>query len=180
MARNLDRRSLTGQTWSKANNRAMTAAENTGSAAPKTCPSSRCQAGATLLGVVGPNGKVIYRTEPTQLDQEFVETALQGRSPERRFRFASRCVQSGCKQWTAGKCGIIESVLRASPAQDQDILPQCSIRSTCRWFYQRGAAACAVCPDVITDTRDEEHYEQTLGALMDLKTLLALADGQCR
>jgi hypothetical protein len=31
-------------------------------------------------------------------------------------------------------------------------LPACGIRRTCRWFAQRGAAACGVCPLIVADT----------------------------
>jgi hypothetical protein len=123
----------------------------------KTCPSSYCAEGATLLGVIGPEGKLIYRETLTKVDKAFVEIASQGRSPEKRFRFAHKCVKCGCKQWVGGECSVIDTVLAAftAPATADAPLPNCSIRATCRWFAQRGAAACSICPEITTDTRED-------------------------
>jgi hypothetical protein len=30
-------------------------------------------------------------------------------------------------------------------------LPGCGIRQSCRWFHQRGEAACRICPEIVTD-----------------------------
>jgi hypothetical protein len=35
-------------------------------------------------------------------------------------------------------------------------LPDCSIRTTCRWFGQIGEKACTVCPLVMTDNSADE------------------------
>jgi hypothetical protein len=123
-------------------------------AEPRTCPSAPCAPGATLLGIVNADGTVGYLSTPMQIDADFVAQAKQGRAPERRFRFASTCVQSGCKQWTGSSCGVIERVLDQAPPPVA-ALPHCAIRSTCRWFSQSGAAACGVCPLVVTDTTPE-------------------------
>ncbi|HEY2851469.1 MAG TPA: hypothetical protein VGJ18_01395 [Gemmatimonadaceae bacterium] len=123
------------------------------------CPSSRCVAGATLVGVVMPGGRVAYAADRIEIDEEFVRLAHEGRSPERRFRFASPCVRGACSQWTGTRCGVIDSVLQVLPMSDAGFeaeLPRCSIRPQCRWFLQTGAAACAVCPLVITDLTDEQ------------------------
>lgn len=34
----------------------------------------------------------------------------------------------------------------------EQVLPNCTLRSRCRWYEQQGASACAACPLVITDT----------------------------
>jgi hypothetical protein len=128
------------------------------------CPSSRCAAGATLVGIVMSDGHVAYATDRIEIDEEFVRRAREGRSPERRFRFASPCVRGACSQWTGTRCGVIDSVLQALPTSDAGFegeLPCCSIRPQCRWFSQTGAAACAVCPLVITDLSDERLEEDT-------------------
>ncbi len=122
------------------------------SARAALCPSSRCKPGALLLGIVLPNGRIGYSRKRLVVNGEFVQIATQGRAPEKRFRFSSPCVQSACKQWSAGRCGVIDEVLaELEPTQDAQRLPQCAIRSACRWFLQHGAAACRVCPLVITD-----------------------------
>lgn len=121
-----------------------------------TCPSAPGEPGATLLGVVGPQGSVAYLTPPLTIDDDFVAIARRGRSPEKRFRFAAPCVEERCAQWTGSRCGVIDAVLAADvPGADDETrgLPRCSIRSSCRWFAQSGADACGVCPRVITDCR---------------------------
>ena len=121
-------------------------------AAQHLCPSARCEEGAILVGVVLGDGRVAYAAEEVRVDAEFVATARQGREPESRFRFAGRCVQGACRQWTGSRCGVIDRVLDsgvvAEPAEAT--LPRCSIREHCRWFDQAGAEACAACPLVIT------------------------------
>jgi hypothetical protein len=122
----------------------------------RLCPSARCEPGATLLGVVNADGSVGYLTPAVRIDEEFVARARKGRPPERRFRFAAPCVESGCRQWTGSRCGVIDGIL-ASPVEPaepaaHDGLPHCAIRSACRWFHQSGPEACAACPLVITDT----------------------------
>jgi hypothetical protein len=119
------------------------------------CPSSRCEDGALLLGIILPDGRVAFASERVEINQEFVDLANNGRSPEARFRFAGRCVQKGCKQWTGARCGVIDRVVEVLDTQEleSEPLPECSIRPQCRWFYQSGAKACSACPEVITDSR---------------------------
>ena len=116
-----------------------------------TCPSSRCEPGATLLGVIEADGTVGYITPRLTIDEAFVERAHEGRRPESRFRFAGQCVESGCRQWTGTRCGVIDRVMGAGLEPRAGGLPRCAIRSSCRWFAQAGAEACAVCPLVITE-----------------------------
>jgi hypothetical protein len=130
-----------------------------------TCPSARCEEGATLLGVVGPTG-VGYVTPRFLIDAEFVRTARREPSPERVFRFAGQCVEGDCAQWTGSRCGIIDMAIRTQrsgivPAAARP-LPRCSIRPTCRWYFQAGPEACAVCPLVVTDgTTDERAMDRS-------------------
>jgi hypothetical protein len=133
------------------------------------CPNARCHDGAILLGIVLPDGRVAFAEGRTTVDREFVSIATTegSRAPERRFRFSSPCAQSGCRQWTGTRCGVIDSAIEEATAQgplgplgplsndvpvDQE-LPACGIRADCRWFRQSGADACAVCELVITETR---------------------------
>jgi hypothetical protein len=86
------------------------------------------------------------------VDRDFVKRAHQGRCPETRFRFAEPCVESGCTNWVDDRCDVVEQALRSPHAErlrGDRTLPRCSIRSSCRWFAQRQAAACAVCPIVV-------------------------------
>ena len=120
---------------------------------PRTCPSGRCEEGAVLLGIVSPDGTVAYITPQVRLDKPFVDRAKQGRTPEARFRFAQPCIEHDCRNWVADGCDVIEQALQSSKLPRQAAgnrsLPRCSIRPTCRWFGQRGAEACTVCPLVV-------------------------------
>ena len=113
------------------------------------CPSARCEDGAILLGVVAGDGRVAYLTPEVRIDQDFVERARQGRSPDKRFRFAQPCAEGACGHWTGEQCGLIGHVLTNQPEPADGSLPHCSIRRRCRWFAERGRDACAVCPRVI-------------------------------
>jgi hypothetical protein len=124
------------------------------------CPSSRCEEGAILVGIIMSDGRVAYTSDRRVVTAEFVETAQQGRTPEKRFRFGGKCIKGGCTQWTGDHCGVIERVSEIVGG-DEEVqqrltdLPECSIRADCRWFDQKGELACAVCPLVITDRREE-------------------------
>jgi hypothetical protein len=88
-----------------------------------------------------------------EVEAQFVAQARAAGAPEKRFRFATACVEERCAQWTGTRCGVIDLVLEH---HDQvpltpDRRPACAIRSSCRWFAQSGWDACAVCPSVVTD-----------------------------
>ncbi len=120
------------------------------------CPSSTCQEDAILIGIVTRDGRVAFSSNQIVINKEFVKIAHEGRSPEKRFRFGGLCMKSGCNQWTGSRCGVIDTIIESTSENNETAaLPNCSIRSQCRWFYQSGADACAVCPDVITDLRIE-------------------------
>ena len=121
---------------------------------PLLCPSSSCESGAQLIGIVLLNGQVAFSTTPSIVDDAFVQAAEAVGTPEQYFRFASPCAQGACGQWAENRCGVIENVLteRSHPSVGTE-LPDCLIRPNCRWFQQQGARACDVCPSVITDGR---------------------------
>lgn len=122
----------------------------------KLCPSYSCQPGAILLGIVMRDGRVAFSSDQLIINEEFVQIAREGRTPEKRFRFGGQCVQNGCRQWTGNRCGVIDKITdTANMNVESAALPECSIRSECRWFYQSGAEACAVCPEIVTDSRAE-------------------------
>ena len=146
---------------------------------PKTCPSAPCQEGALLLGVVAPDGTVAYVHPPTRVSAEFADRARSLGHPERRFRFASTCVEAGCPQWTGSGCGVIDITIgppphgspatkppaaEAKPGAAKAALPACVIRRSCRWYAQRGAAACAVCPLIVADTGGTLTYQSAQAA----------------
>jgi hypothetical protein len=127
----------------------------------KTCPSSACGEGALLLGVMTSAGKLAYLNPAVPVDAEFATREAERGSPERRYRFAGPCLEGGCPQWTGRGCAIADMAagpvnlgLPASPRR----LPACSIRHSCRWYFQRGPAACAVCPLIVADMGGTETY----------------------
>ena len=121
---------------------------------PTLCPSAPLEPGVVLIGVVMTNGRVAYAADRLEMGEDFIAAVSQTDSPERMFRFASPCRQNGCQQWTGKRCGVVDVMLKANPhIQGEEELPQCSIRSQCRWFDQEGARACALCPSIITDSR---------------------------
>jgi len=121
-----------------------------------TCPSTTCEPGVVLLGVVGPDGRLRYVSPALAVDALFVAIANEGRPPEKRFRFAGECVEDACEQWSDGRCRVIDGVLAnrssAEMLPTDHHLPHCAIRRTCRWFEQTGPQACQACPFVITDS----------------------------
>ena len=113
------------------------------------------------------DGRVAYAPDRLEVDREFVQLAREGRSPERRFRFAAPCVRGACAQWTGARCGVIDRVLEELPVAESAFLaelPRCSIRPQCRWFGQRGAAACGACPLIVTDLREQTEPENATAA----------------
>jgi hypothetical protein len=122
---------------------------------PALCPSAPGTPGAVLIGVVEADGRVANLGTPLSVDIGFLEVARANGPPERRFRFSSRCAEGHCSQWDGQRCGLIDRVLghvaAAGALEMPASLPRCAIRADCRWWRQRGAAACAVCPLVITD-----------------------------
>ncbi len=124
--------------------------------AGKTCPSSTCTPGNSLIGIRGPDGRIKALRTPLPVTAEFAQEAARSGPPEARMRFASACQTSGCSQWTGTRCGVIDRVLHhleAVPEVLRTDLQPCAIRATCRWFDQSGATACHGCDLVVTDLR---------------------------
>jgi hypothetical protein len=112
-----------------------------------SCPSAPLHESSKLLGIVNQEGEVAILPQPLAVDENFIENALEGRTPEKRFRFTNKCVKSACQQWNGDSCGVIKTVLEKIEEQYwKTELPACGIRDTCRWFFQEGGNACKVCP----------------------------------
>jgi len=123
------------------------------------CPSAQCKDGSVLLGIVRKDGHISFVNEKVIIDEEFVKISNLGRRPEKRFRFADHCIKSGCKYWLKDRCMVIDNIIDifATDVKSSD-LPDCSIRSQCRWFKQHGNKACTVCPEIITDLHPEDEF----------------------
>jgi len=115
------------------------------------CPSSVCSEGATLLGIVKGNGTISFVKEKLTVTKNFVEISKTGRKPESRFRFANTCLQAPCVHWKENKCSLVDNMVNvfSKVAADVNDLPECTIRSDCRWYDQHGSKACTVCPYLI-------------------------------
>jgi hypothetical protein len=126
-----------------------------GSNAAKLCPSSRCEEGSTLLGIVNAQGRIDFIAEPFEVDAGFVAAAKEGRPPEQRFRFSSPCLKRGCEKWDGERCGVAKVLNERGPEllppNDAATLPGCSIRQSCRWHGEYGDQICYTCSWVITE-----------------------------
>jgi hypothetical protein len=123
----------------------------------KSCPSSTADAGTVLLGVVNANGTVGYFSNKTEVTEELLEVIHKTGDAEKHFRFSGNCVESGCRQWDKGNCSVIKNIMHANDDLELEAqLPNCSIRSSCRWYYQEGAKACSFCPYIITNMLEEK------------------------
>lgn len=122
----------------------------------KLCPSSRFSVGSSLLGIRNDKDEMDILEEPIKITEEIYEQFKEeDTKPEKTLRFTNKCVESGCAQWTGSKCGVIENLLdKVEDEYVKNTLPACSIRQDCRWFEQRGADSCKICPLVTT------HVEQ--------------------
>jgi hypothetical protein len=116
----------------------------------KLCPSAPAREGAIILGVVQADGSIAYLKDRLKVTREFLEIAQGGRRPEERFRFSSPCQEQACQQWVNGCCRLPTRLAEVMPEPQTQVLPRCSIRAQCRWFYQSGIAACRLCPIVVT------------------------------
>jgi hypothetical protein len=127
------------------------------------CPSAPCQTGSEILGAIDGNGELRRLREEFVVDAEFVSAAYTpgSRSPTKRFRFVSACVEQGCAQWKGDHCGVAARIVAqysqevAAPDESSFELTKCRIRPECRWFSERGKMACLACKYVITDQRKE-------------------------
>src|SRR3954451_23149443 len=123
-----------------------------------TCPSSPAAPGAVLLGIVGPT-RIAYVTPELRVSEELLDELRASGPPEQRFRFADACAKSACAHWTGQQCRLIDQVLASAEEAGALLraeLPRCSVRASCRWFAQRGAAACGTCPLVVTDRTPQQ------------------------
>ena len=124
------------------------------------CPSGPIdQPKARILGVIGADGRLVFAKQPIEIDENFKALAKRGRNPSKRFRFVTNCIQNRCSHWKEGRCivaDIVTDEMTLGESETETALPDCPIRSSCRWFYQRGASACRVCPNVVADIYVED------------------------
>lgn len=112
-----------------------------------TCPSGRCRPGATLLGIKGPDGRVIYTPGTGPLDQESA-AVFESRGGSAIGRFSEPCLESGCAHWVNESCEVAAAAAAQHRDEPEHGLPNCGIRAQCRWFEQEGGWVCGICPQV--------------------------------
>jgi hypothetical protein len=120
------------------------------------CPNGKPIQGGIILGVVNENHEVEFTPEPVKIDQEFMDTVIDA-GLEANFRFSHPCVKGKCGHWTGHRCNVPDvafELMKEKMAAD-GVLPDCSIRSNCRWFSQEGAKACYVCPDMVNYSNEK-------------------------
>ncbi len=122
-------------------------------ASPYLCPSAPgVPSESVLIGVVTDSDGVA-RVVPTERALPVTLDLLQLSepvSPSEVFRFASLCRTSNCVHFKENACALAaRSIIVLSEVMDK--LPNCPIRSQCRWFRQEGPEMCKRCPQIITD-----------------------------
>jgi hypothetical protein len=122
----------------------------------RACPSSSLEHATHLVGIVRDDGRIAYISPALPLTPEFKASAAAAGEPERRLRVAGACVEEACIQWDGVGCGLADRlVAQVGGRAGVDRVPACGIRRDCRWFAQRGVAACKVCPVVVTNSLDQ-------------------------
>jgi hypothetical protein len=121
------------------------------------CPSAPAEPGATLIGVVGSDGRVAHLATGLKIDAEFIKEAIAHGPLEQRYRFSLPCQEKRCANWNGKGCGVIEELhtfASSTGVLQETKLSPCSIRESCRWWIQRGREACAACPLAVTDQKE--------------------------
>lgn len=117
------------------------------------CPSARPESeDGVVFGVV--TGTVVepriaYLKQPLPVTSELIAKASPV-TPAEIFRTAASCAESACQHFDGKDCRLAMRIVDKLPTVTQE-LPPCSIRRDCRWWKQEGKAACARCPQIITD-----------------------------
>ncbi len=117
------------------------------------CPSSRgTSEDSVLIGVVTQGSDrpmVLPIARGVAVTPELLRLS-EPASPTEVFRFASPCQSGRCLHFQNTKCQLAVRSVELLETVTED-LPECSIRSSCRWFRQEGASICKRCPQVVTD-----------------------------
>jgi len=128
----------------------------TESSSPLLCPSAQpFMEGARAIGLVdhaGDDPEVAYLERPLPATDELLAMAAPLR-PTEVFRFAAPCRPDLCSHWNGAACKLASRIVDLLPARSL-VLPKCNVRGECRWYAQEGRAACARCPDVVTQNED--------------------------
>ena len=116
------------------------------------CPSAVAHEGAWIIGHRDEDRSMVFLDDPLPVTAEFIakNNATDAPPLEKNYRFASRCLEASCNNWSNGACGLIERLTEFQVRAPEPTIVECSIRPNCRWFRQSGPAACSVCSRVST------------------------------
>jgi hypothetical protein len=117
------------------------------------CPSADAEmSGSTIFGIVLgtpelPHVVHLDRVKPIPPELLDLDSPVK---PSEIFRIAATCIENRCVHFDGANCRLTARIVDGLPTVT-DRIPACAIRSTCRWWYQEGAAACARCQQVVRD-----------------------------
>ena len=119
---------------------------------PVMCPSAQPGIpGGLAFGVVAGTAedpRIAWIEKPVPVTPELLTLAAPV-DPTQVLRIAAPCQEKACCHFDGTDCQLAVRLVQLLPAV-VDSLPPCLIRPDCRWFRQEGAAACRVCPQVVT------------------------------
>jgi hypothetical protein len=106
--------------------------------------------GARVIGVVlgtpeAPSVSYLERAIPV----DEIDVDLEPHLFAQVFRVAAECAGDDCVHFADSACSLGERISR-DVRPTVDMLPRCSVRRDCRWYAERGGAACHRCPQLVT------------------------------
>jgi len=129
---------------------------------PPLCPSAPPTVeNGVIFGVVGgtvESPRVGYLARSVPVTEE-VLASTKPVLPTEVFRSAGRCAGGGCQHFDGEGCTLAKRIVESLPPVVKH-LPPCSIRSTCRWWSQEGAAACLRCPQIVSEGPSSSLFQQ--------------------
>jgi hypothetical protein len=130
------------------------------------CPSAQpAMPGAVIHGVVdAASGKIQHLSTPEPVTPELLAMTAP-LLPTQVLRISAPCQGGACGHFNGTDCTLVDRIVQIMPVTDS-ALPSCAIRANCRWFSQRGRAACMRCDQIVTDefVRDEQMASLTIPA----------------
>ncbi len=112
------------------------------------CPSSIPLPSSKLLGILNEKtNRMEILPEPVAVDKDIQkELDRFGDQKMKTVRYTNSCATKGCKQWDGAKCSLVGNILKKIDKNKREkYLPECDIRSSCRWYAQEKETACKVC-----------------------------------
>lgn len=123
---------------------------------PLHCPSAPPEwEGSVVLGVVcgtAEQPQLSHLSEPLPVTSELLSLSAPV-SPTEVFRFAAPCAGEACCHFEGAQCRLVSKVVQLLP-EVVTTLPRCFLRPHCRWWQQEGRAACARCPQIVTENHN--------------------------